>query len=184
MGHAAARRSSEDTVSLFSQTTVLEVVVDSVAGSTVPVVDAVPIASHLLVELAINRILRAIKDTVVGALVVEPASVLSVNRPVAPDVHVIEQGQVTVSLFSQTTVLEVVVDFVAGSTVPVVDAVPIASHLSVELAINRILLAIKDTVVGALVVEPASVLSVNRPVAPDVHVTEQGQVTVSLFSQT
>merc|ERR1712100_305414 len=118
--------------SASSVRTVLEVVVDLVAVSTVPVVDAVPIASHLSVELAINRIFRAIKDTVVGALVVEPASVLSVNRPVEPDVHVTEQGQVTVSLFSQTTVLEVVVELVAVSTVPVVDAVPIASHLSVE----------------------------------------------------
>merc|ERR1719240_1033452 len=114
----------------------------------------------------------------------KPASPKHVNGFILPNGHRLEQGQITVSLLSQTTIVEVEFDRIAVISVRM-DAVPVISNLSVELAVVRIRRAGSSALRrGAPAMKPASPKHVNGFILPNGHRLEQGQIKVSLLSQT
>merc|ERR1712159_670720 len=125
------------TVSLLSQTTIVDVTFDRIAVISVRM-DAVPVISNLSVELAVVRIRRAGSSALrLRALAIKPVSPKHVNGFIQPNAHRLEQGQITVGLLSQTTIVDVTFDQIAVISVRM-DAVPVISPcFSVELAVVR-----------------------------------------------
>merc|ERR1719298_364947 len=147
--------------------------------------DAVPVISNLSVELAVVRAGRAGSSALrLRALAIKPASPKHVNGFIQPNAHRLELGQITVSLLSQTTIVDVTFDRIAVISV-CVDAVVVTSNLSVELAVVRAGRAGSSALrLRALAIKPASPKHVNGFIQPNAHRLEQGQITVSLLSQT
>jgi len=144
--------------------------------------DAVPVISNLSVELAVVRVRRAGSSALrLRALAIKPASPKHVNGFIHPNAHRLEQGQITVSLLSQTTIVDVTFDQIAVISVRM-DAVPVISNLSVELAVVRVRRAGSSALrLRALAIKPASPKHVNGFIHPNAHRLEQGQITISRF---